>query len=223
MRRLGEAAALRAAAARSRKGRGRPPAANTCSSRACCDASVVRRWCRAAVATGSKRRTSSIAAMGVTTAPIRAHAPQPRALIDAAVYRYFEQVGLDVEGTRQTSRRRSSDGWRGRALRREAEREAQLATGDWPEFGGTTKTAGSRPSDWAEHRAVDGGARGRPGRGRASRRLGVGGRARWRHADAEHEVLTVADRIRRAITGEIRDAEGVDAVGPHSRGSSSAS
>ncbi len=51
-----------------------------------------------AICTGSTR-----ASIGFTTAPVRAHNPPiKRAAIDAAIWRYFERVALDVETTRRT-------------------------------------------------------------------------------------------------------------------------
>jgi DNA invertase Pin-like site-specific DNA recombinase/predicted RNA-binding Zn-ribbon protein involved in translation (DUF1610 family) len=138
----------------------------------------------------------------------------PRAEVDAAVYRYFEQVGLDVEATREqliaaVERKRAEV----RALCDAAEREAQeaderlarvkrdythgeLAAAEWREL--RADLAPERDAAQAEAE-------------RLRKRL-CSVEADTALTDVETELLEQLARIRAAVAGEVVDAAGVAAV-----------
>jgi DNA invertase Pin-like site-specific DNA recombinase len=137
-----------------------------------------------------------------------------RADVDSAVFRYFEQVGLDLEATRTAiaearDRKLAEVG----ALRAAAEQEAQRAEGrlrrvrrdytdgkldadDWRDF--KTELGAERDAARAEAERL------------ASQHADV---ERWGElADAEAETLRRLSEIRRLIAGEVRAADGLDGI-----------
>jgi site-specific DNA recombinase len=137
-----------------------------------------------------------------------------RAEIDSAVYRYFCQVGLDLDATREALRlaadRRLAEV---RSLRHEAERERSRAR-EAMERVERDYLAGALPADAYARLTA-----------RASEELGAAEAEAERLSaseleierdgatlDAESETLRRLTEIRRAIAGEVREAAGVDAV-----------
>jgi DNA invertase Pin-like site-specific DNA recombinase len=134
--------------------------------------------------------------------------------VDSAVYHYFEQVGLDVEATRQAvaearDRKLAEVG----ALRDDAEREVHRAedrlarvrrdytdgkidANDWRDF--RDELEGERDAAHAEAKRL----------ATQQREVEAWGELR----DAETETWRRLSEIRAVIAGEVRDAEGLDAV-----------
>jgi site-specific DNA recombinase len=141
--------------------------------------------------------------------------PIDRGLLDGAVFDYFAQVGLDVAATQE-----QVDSARGRrleeirALRANAEQEAQLAAERLARVRRDYQDGKLAPDDWAEQREQLEGERdaaeAEPERLSASEREAETGNPLF--GDAEEEVLRRLTEIRRAVAGEISDADGVDAV-----------
>jgi site-specific DNA recombinase len=137
-----------------------------------------------------------------------------RAEIDQAVYRYFEQVALDVEATRQTiTNARDCKLAEIRAVHEQAEREARLAderlarirrdytdgritAEDWHEFRGELRAERDAARAEADRLAAQ------------QREVEAWGELR----DAEADTLERLSEIRALIAGEVRDASGLDAV-----------
>jgi site-specific DNA recombinase len=134
--------------------------------------------------------------------------------IDGAVYRYFEQVGLDVDATRQTlAEARDRRLAEVRALRATAERESKAAQEALERVRRDYQRGAIEADDWAEQRPQLAeelqGARAEAERLRASEAQVDQGAG---ITDAEQETLERLTSIRRAIAGEVRDAEGTDAI-----------
>lgn len=141
-------------------------------------------------------------------------APVPRAAVDTAVYAYFEQVGLDVEATREQLA--SALGHRVaeiKALLGVAEKEAREAEARLARVKGDYSSGGLPLEDWIEFKAEL-----EPQRDAAQAevdRLGAqvaevqAGEAR---SDVEQEVLEQLSHIRATVAGVVKDASGVEAV-----------
>jgi DNA invertase Pin-like site-specific DNA recombinase len=137
-----------------------------------------------------------------------------RADVDSAVFRYFEQVGLDLEATRAAiAEARDRKLAEVQALRAAAELEAQRAeerlrrvrrdyadgkldADDWRDF--KMDLGAERNAAQAEARRL------------ASQQADV---ERWGElADAEADTLQRLSEIRRLIAGEVRAADGLDGI-----------
>ena len=143
-----------------------------------------------------------------------AMAPIPRVQVDTAIYSYFEQVGLDVEATREqlaaAIERRVAEV---KSLLGGAEKEAREAEARLVRVKGDYASGGLPLEDWIEFKAEL-----EPQRDAACaevERL----RAQLREVeqsealgDVEQEVLEQLARIRAAVAGAVKDAEGVAAV-----------
>jgi hypothetical protein len=140
--------------------------------------------------------------------------PLLRAEIDDSVYRYFEQVGLDVEGTRasviEACDRKIAEI---RALLDQAEREARKAEDRFARVRRDYQDGNIEADDWAEQRkqltAEHQAAKAEVERLRASEQEAADGGAL---IDAESEVLRWLAEIRRSVAGEVSDAASTDAV-----------
>jgi hypothetical protein len=137
-----------------------------------------------------------------------------RADIDGPVYRYFERVGLDVEATRaQLSDQRDQQLAEVRALRAQAEQEAQRADERLTRIRRDYADGKLEADDWRSLRdeltpQADA-ARAEVLRLRKSEAAVEQDSA---VLDAEQETLERLAEIRRAMAGEIHDAESADAV-----------
>jgi Recombinase zinc beta ribbon domain len=140
--------------------------------------------------------------------------PIDRALIDTAVYTYFESVGLDLEATKQTlSDARDRKLAEVRALHEEAEREAQRADERLTRVRGHYQEGKIEPDDWAEQRPQL--TTERDAAHAEAKRLQEAqaeAEADPDLSDVEADVLRKLTEIRKAIAGEVKDAEGVEAV-----------
>ena len=140
--------------------------------------------------------------------------PLPRAEIDVAVYRYFEQVGLDVEATRaavaEATDRKVAEI---KALRVGAEKEAQLADDRLARVRRHFQDGSITADDWADQRdqltEERDAAQAEAERLRTSEQETADGGAL---VDVEAETLRRLAAIRSAMVGEITDAAGTDAV-----------
>jgi DNA invertase Pin-like site-specific DNA recombinase len=140
--------------------------------------------------------------------------PVPRAAVDAAVYAYFEQVGLDVEATReqlaQAIERRVAEI---KALLGGAEQEAREAESRLARVKGDYTSGGLPLADWLEFKAEL-----EPQRDAAHaevERLAAQFaevKAGEALRDVEQELLEQLAQIRAAVAGAVKDAEGVEAV-----------
>jgi site-specific DNA recombinase len=137
-----------------------------------------------------------------------------RELVDTAVYNYFEQVALDVEATRQllteaTDRKLAEI----RTLLRDAEREANLAAERFTRVERDYMDGRIDAADWQRFRdrlTSEAKAAASQAASLATSEADIA-----RHAaavDAEHEALRQLAAVRQAIAGDIREADGVDAV-----------
>jgi DNA invertase Pin-like site-specific DNA recombinase len=137
-----------------------------------------------------------------------------RADIDGAVYRYFEQVALDVEATRQTIfNARNRKLAEIRALYEQAEQEARRAEERLARVRRDYADGRLDAEDWREFRTELSGER-EAARAEAER---LGGQLReverWGELrDAEAETLRTLAELRALIAGEINDAGGLDAL-----------
>lgn len=137
-----------------------------------------------------------------------------RADIDSAVYRYFEQVGLDVDATRRALEE-SQDRKLGevRALRTEAVRESQRAAEKLARVRRDYSEGRLEAGDWASFR--DELSAEKVAADAAAARL-TASEAEIENdsalLDAEREMLGQLTEIRRTIAGEVRSSDGVDAV-----------
>lgn len=198
-------------AARPSKGRGRPPAG-----RHLFRGGMLRCECGEAIVPRTNGGYEMYYCNGRSTFG-REHCDVPhirRAVIDSAVYRYFEQVGLDVEASRQAiaeaSERKLAEV---AVLRADAERELQQAEERLTRVRRDYSDGKLDAADWREFRveltAEREGAAAEAKRLRASeveiKRAGA-------MADAEEQLLTELTEIRRAIAGEVQAAESVAAV-----------
>jgi hypothetical protein len=143
-----------------------------------------------------------------------AMAPIARAEVDTAVYAYFEQVGLDVEATREQLA--AALGCRVaevKALLDGAEKEAREAEARLARVKGDYSSGGLPLEDWLEFKAElepqHEAARAEVKR-LASQLVEV--EAGDALTDVEQEVLDQLARIRAAVAGAVNDAEGVAAV-----------
>lgn len=137
-----------------------------------------------------------------------------RVVVDTAVYSYFEQVGLDVEATRrQVEQARDRQLAQARALREEAEREL-ARTQESRERVERDYLSGALSA--ASHERFAERVRGEIAAARAALerlREHEAEAASWAQVqDVETRTLQHLAEIRRAIAGEVRDAEGVGAV-----------
>jgi DNA invertase Pin-like site-specific DNA recombinase len=134
--------------------------------------------------------------------------------VDSAVYRYFEQVGLDVEATRlAVAEARDRKLVEVRALRDDAEREARRAEERLARVRRDYMDGKIDANDWREFRdeleAERDAARAEAERLTTQQReVEAWGELR----DAEAETWRRLSEIRAVIAGEVRDAEGLDAV-----------
>jgi len=140
--------------------------------------------------------------------------PVSRAEVDAAVYRYFEQVGLDVEATREqliaAVERKQAEV---RALCEAAEREAQEADERLMRVKRDYTHGELTAAEWRELRAdlapeLDAA---KAEAERLRERLSAT-EAETAISDVETELLEQLVRIRAAVAGEVTDAAGVAAV-----------
>jgi site-specific DNA recombinase len=134
--------------------------------------------------------------------------------IDESVYRYFEQVALDVEATRQTIlEARDRKLAEVRALLEQAQQQARRAEDRLARVRRDYTDGRLDAEDWREFRA-ELGAEHDAARAEADRleaqHLEVEAWGELR--DAEAETLRSLSEIRALIAGEIRDATGLDAV-----------
>jgi len=134
--------------------------------------------------------------------------------VDSAVYRYFEQVGLDIEATRQTiGEARDRKLAEVRALRDDAEREARKAEERLARVRRDYTDGKLDADEWRgfhdELRAERDAARAEAKR-LATQQQEVEAWGELR--DAEAETWRRLSRIRAVIAGEVRDAQGLDAV-----------
>jgi hypothetical protein len=143
-----------------------------------------------------------------------AQAAVGRAVIDGAVFDYFAQVGLDISATRQQleatrNRKRAEVG----ALRANAEHEAQLSAERLARVRRDYQDGKLAADDWAEQREqLEGEHNAAQAEAERLRASEADAETENPFGDAEEEVLCQLTEIRRAIAGEITDAEGVDAV-----------
>lgn len=137
-----------------------------------------------------------------------------RSKIDGAVYSYFEQVSLDLDETRRTIEEAQSRKLTEiRALRGEAEHEAQRAAGSLARVRRDYLEGKLGAEDWTAFR--DELAAGQQAADAEASRLAASEAAAMRDGDlvdAETEMLERLTEIRRAIAGEVHASEDVDAV-----------
>ena len=141
-------------------------------------------------------------------------APIDRALVDTAVYAYFEQVGLDMEASREqlttALERRVSEV---RVLLAAAEKEERMAEERLVRVKGDYSSGGLPLEDWIEFKTEL-----EPQRDAARsevERLGthlIEIEAGEALSDLEQELLEQLARIRAAVGGAVKDANGVLAV-----------
>jgi hypothetical protein len=137
-----------------------------------------------------------------------------RAVIDTAVYSYFESVGLDIEATRhQLAESRDLKLAEVRALFAEAEREAQRARERLDRVRRDYQDGKLQADDWGEQRdqltEEQGAAEAEACRLRdQEQEVTNWGELR----DVEADVLRQLSEIRSAIAGEITDPDSLDAV-----------
>jgi site-specific DNA recombinase len=140
--------------------------------------------------------------------------PLKRAVIDQAVFNYFEQVGLDVEATRRSlAEARNRKLAEVHALREEAEREADLAEQRLARVRRDYADGKLDATDWHSFRdellGEQDATRAQADRLR-DQQIEVEGWGELR--DVERDTLQRLADIRAAIAGEVREAEGIDAV-----------
>jgi Recombinase/Recombinase zinc beta ribbon domain len=137
-----------------------------------------------------------------------------RADVDAAVYAYFERVGLDVEATRaQVAESRDRKIAEVQTLMLDAEREAQLATERLDRVRRDYQDGKLDADDWREQREqlteeLDGAKREAARLADQEREIDSWGDV----CDVEAETLRKLASIRKAIAGEVKDADGIEAV-----------
>jgi hypothetical protein len=137
-----------------------------------------------------------------------------RADVDSAVFRYFEQVGLDLEATRAAiGEARDRKLAEVKALRAAAEHEAQRAEERLRRVRRDYADGKLDADDWHDFKMELGGER---DAAQAEARRLVSQQAeveRWGElADAEAETLQRLSEIRRLIAGEVRTADGLDGI-----------
>ena len=134
--------------------------------------------------------------------------------VDDAVYRYFEQVGIDLEATRQSvSEARDRRLAEIRALRAEAEKEADRADERLARVRRDYTDGKLDAEDWAGFKK-DLGAELEAARAEVTRLLASEEEVETETArgNAETEMLRRLTEIRKTIAGEIQSAESVEAV-----------
>jgi len=140
--------------------------------------------------------------------------PVKRELVDGAVFAYFAQVGLDIEATRQSiAEARDRKLAEVRALRDQAELEARRAEERLARVRRDYTDGKLDADDWRDFKAELGAERdaAHAEAGRLASQLHQV--ERWGEIkDAESETLRRLSEIRAVIAGEVRDAEGLDAV-----------
>lgn len=140
--------------------------------------------------------------------------PLKRAEIDTAVYRYFEQVGLDVEATRrQLADARDRKLSEVEALHSQAEAEKRRAEERLARVRRDYADGKLSAEDWAEFReelTAEMRAAGAEVDRLATQAVEVEAWSGLR--DAERDTLANLADLRRAIAGEVQEAEGVEAV-----------
>jgi DNA invertase Pin-like site-specific DNA recombinase len=137
-----------------------------------------------------------------------------RSTIDSATFNYFEHAGIDIEATKQVVKEsRDLKLAEVRALRKQAQREAQLAAGRLARVRRDYQDGALLREDWAEQREQLTGerdaAQAEVDRLRAHE---TGIVQDGDELDAEKEVLDQLVTIRKAIVGEVNDAQGLEAV-----------
>jgi site-specific DNA recombinase len=140
--------------------------------------------------------------------------PMKREVVDGAVFAYFAQVGLDVEATRQSiAEARDRKLAEIRALHEQAELEARRAEERLARVRRDYTDGKIDAEDWRDFRVELGGER-QAARAQADRfEAQLREVERWGELkDAESETLHRVAEIRSAITGQVRDAQGLDAV-----------
>jgi DNA invertase Pin-like site-specific DNA recombinase len=140
--------------------------------------------------------------------------PVARVAIDTAVYTYFEQVGLDLEATREQLAEASSRKLReARVLLTAAEGESQAAEARLARVRADYTTGELTAAEWRDFRDEL--------EPEATAAEAEADRLRAQSAqiedsdpteDVEAEVLAKLAQIRAAIAGEVSDRDGVDAV-----------
>jgi DNA invertase Pin-like site-specific DNA recombinase len=212
---------LRAARGKTGKGRGRPSAGKHLFRKGMlqcgcgCGGSMVPRTTRP----GRSRPNRSIGETYVSYERMRdpglcTMGPVKRATIDTAVYSYFEQVGLDIEATRQQlaeSRDHKLAEVRALAAQAEAEKHRseerlarvrrdyvndKLAAEDWDEFR-TELTAELEGASAEVERLAQ-----------QSTEVEAWGQV----ADAEHDTLAKLAALRSAVAGDITNPTSTDAI-----------
>jgi site-specific DNA recombinase len=137
-----------------------------------------------------------------------------RAVIDSAVYGYFEQVGLDIEATRaQLADEHDRSVSEARELLAEAGRRERLAEEVLKRVQGHYREGRIEPDDWAEQRPeITEDLQMAKAETKQRRKALQEVESDEAVSDAEQDTLERLAEIRRAIAGEIEDAEGVEAV-----------
>jgi hypothetical protein len=134
--------------------------------------------------------------------------------VDSAVYRYFEQVALDVEATREAvAEARDRKLAEVRALRDEAETEVRRAEERLARVRRDYTDGKIDAEDWREFREELGAER--DAAQAEAKRLATQQREvqAWGELrDAEAETWRRLSEIRAVIAGDVRDAKGLDAV-----------
>jgi hypothetical protein len=148
---------------------------------------------------------------GLDSCPL---APIPRALIDEAVFRYFERVGLDWEATRSALEAALEERLvEVRELRRQAEKDARTAEGDLARMRERFVAGELGTDEWREFpdeltAARDAATAKLDRLSEHERQLIEGGPVK----DAEAETYRRMAEIRAAIAGDVRDAAGLEEV-----------
>lgn len=132
-----------------------------------------------------------------------------RAVIDGAVFRYFESWAFDLERTRQDfAERQGRQLAEARAHREQAEREAMKAAEGARRLFGYLKDGRVTPEEYHEGKTDQDAAEARAAR-LAERERKI---AAASVLDAEEEMLRFLATCQAAIVGDVQAAEGVDAV-----------
>ena len=140
--------------------------------------------------------------------------PVARAEVDAAVYAYFEQVGLDVEGTRkQLADARDRKLSEARALLAAAESEGQAAAERLERIKRDYANGELSAAEWRDFRSeLEPEAAAAEAEAKRLREQLAEAERNSALEDVEVGVLTKLAHIRAAIAGEASDREGVDSA-----------